>query len=302
MPLATGSAVNGVTGSLALQGKDGVGILRYIPAATISTTITRGDSVIPLVNNVAYAVNKIKGSAMADISVDTYLYASLLNADFFNAAVGAVAGDVGTAGYNVVTIRSNNQGGEGPQTFARAKFAGMSGSVRFSNNGGAQAFRLGFRMTSVDPLSVGVVALGAPAAGALSLGGELGFAQASFAGATDVVAVSFNLDTGITVIPGNVAGTNSNFPSLPKGVMQTVQVGTVTITQIANPATLLGLSGANGTFVMSLGAVGAGVSMTFQVMPMSYSKPVETGIGYVSTTYALLSVDGVTAPFVVADL
>ena len=84
--------------------------------------------------------------------------------------------------------------------------------------------------------------------------------------------------------------------------MQTTQQGTITITQIANPTTLLGLSGANGTFVMSLGAVAAGVSMTFQVMPMSYSKPVDVGLGFVSTTYALLSIDGVTAPFVVADL
>lgn len=301
MPLATGTAVVGTTGSLAIMDKDGVGTLRYIPVANVTPTISRGDSVIPLVSNDFYPSNVVKGSVMADVSIETYLFVGLINAAMLNAAVGNGAGDVGTAGYSQITVRSNSQGGEGAQNYGRSKCASLNGSVRFSNNGGAQAMRLGLRYTSVDPLGT-ATPLAAPAAGSLSNANILGFAQASFTGASDVVAVSFSLDTGLAVIPGVVAGTNAEYGTLPKGLLQTILSGTVTLTQIANPATRLGSSGSGGTFTLSLGTVGAGISMQFEVIPMSQSKSVEVGIGYIQNTYVLKSVNGTDCPFFCADL
>jgi len=302
MSLANGVAVNGVTGSLAIQGKDGSGTLRYIPVAQVTPTITRGDSVIPLVNNAAFACNLVKGSAAAEIQIDTYLFAGLMNADFFNAGFASGGGDTGASGYNVVTLRSNNESGEGAQTYAKSKFAGMSGSVRFSNDGSAQACRLGMRLMSVDPLSGSITALAAPSAGALSTTGILGFAQAAFSNASEVTAVEWNIDTGLQVVPGVVAGSNSEYPSLPKGVMLTELMGTVKITQIANPTTRLGSSGSGGTFTLSLGTTGAGIALSFAVIPMADSKPTTIGIGYIQSTYALKSVDGVTPSFSAVDL
>ena len=301
MSLTSGTSINGVTGSLSILDADGAGTLRYLPTLSVNPQISRGDSTIQLVNNAGYVVNKVKGSASASVSFNTFIFQGLTNASFFNNAVSSGSGDTGSSGYSQLTLRSNNQGGEGAENYYKAKCAGMSGSVRFSNNGAAQALQLSMQYLCADPLST-TTALAAPPAGALATSGILGFAQASFSGASDVVAVSWNLTTGAQFIPGVVASSNPEFTSLPKGVQQTILDGTVTITQIKNPATRLGALGNDGTFVLNLGTTGNGIALTFNVMPMMTSKPTTTGIGYISSTYGLKSVDGITAPFYATNL
>ena len=302
MPLATGTSINGATGSLALLDKDGAGVLKYLPVIQANASVTRNDSTPALVNNVPFPVNTIRGTALGSIGIDSYIHAGLHNAAFFNDLVASGAGDTGASGYSTITMRSNNQGGESAQVYGKCKAETLSGSVRFDRNGGASAMRIGVSYLSADPLSATVSAAAAPSAGALSTSSILSFVSDSFTGASNVVAVSFNIGTGLVVVPGNTTGSNAEYPILCAGLMQMTQGGTITITQIANPTTRLGSAGAAGTFTISAGVAGAGILMTFSVIPVSISKPVSVGIGMIESTYMLRSVDGVIAPFTVTDL
>lgn len=301
MPLAAGVASSGKTGALALQSLATGGVLRYVPVAGFSPSVSRGDALVPLINNANFSTNKTLGISIGNFVFSLPLIPAITPADFFARAIGSTAGDTDAANYHTLTMYPDNNG-DAPDVFALSKFDTFSGQVAFSANGAAQAVAMTLSGRSIDPYSGSVTALAAPSAGALSTGGVQGFAQTVITGATQVVGVSWQVGTGLVTTAGAVAGTNSNFPYLAKGLLQTGIGGIVTVTQYRNAATVLGLTGANGSLDLAFGATGNGLGMTFELMPLSIARPSTQSVNMMTSTYALVSVDGTTSPIAFRNL
>ena len=301
MPLAPGTATSGKTGTLALQSLAAGGTLRYVSVAGFSPTISRGDALIPLINNAAFAANKVQGLSMANWDFPLPLIPAVTPADFFARAIGSVSGDTDASNYHLLTMYPDNAG-SAPDVYAASKYASMSGQVAFSANGAAQAVALSMRGMSIDPQSGTVAALAAPPAGAISTGGATGFAQTAITGATQVVGASWDISTGLTPTPGVQAGTNPNFPYIAKGLLQTNLSGIVSLTQYKNAGTVLGANGQDGTLTLAFGTTGNGVAFSFRLMPLAVAVPSTQNINFITSRYALKSVDGVTSPIQFSDL
>ena len=301
MPLAAGTATSGKTGALALQSLAPGGVLRYSSVAGFSPRILRGDALIPLINNAAFAANKTKGLTMADFTYNLPLIPGMTPADFFARAVGSVSGDTDESNYHLLTMYPDNAG-SAPDVYARSKFGTFAGQVAFSANGAAQAVALTMGGMSVDPQSGAVAALAPPPVGAISNGGVSGFAQTAITGASQVVGVSWNVSTGLVVTPGVVAGSNPAYPYLMKGLLQNDITGIVSVTQYKNAATVLGAEGSDGTLDLAFGTIGNGLGMTFALMPMAVALPSTQNINYITSRYNLKSVNGITSPLLFRDL
>lgn len=298
MTLPAGTATNGFTGALALKSKDAGGTLIYMPAYLLDPTVYDGRETVQLINNEAYPVNEVQGTAYGIINVTCPLIAGLHNADFFARAVLSGVGDTGASGYWISTIYADNQGGDGPKTYDNCKFASLRLRAMFSTQARQQIAFLDFQFISCDPESATATPLAAPAAGPLSQGKILGFGQSAFTGLSQVVSTAIEINTGLQFIDGNVAGSNPAYPSLAAGLKQNTIDGTVSYRQVRNPA--LTING-DGSATAAFGAVGAGVSFAQQLMRKSTNKRQAGGINYLGTPYALKSNDG-TPPLVVSNL
>ena len=297
MSLSPGTATNGFTGAIAIQSTDTGGSLRYIPCYNIDPQVYDGQEPVMLINNTAFPVNVVRGTSYAVITLTCPLIALLHNADFFARAVLSGVGDTGASGYHTMTVWADNLGGDTPKVYGRCKFASMRLRSTFSQQAGQQITFLDFTIWSADPESTTVTAAAAPPAGALSVGGILGFGQSVFTGASSVVGTELTINTGIQFIPGVTQGNNANYPVLPNGIMLNTIGGTVRLTQIRNPATAL----VNGPLITAFGTTGAGVSFAQQLRRMMNSKRQAGGINYVTNSYFLNSLSG-ASPLVVSDL
>lgn len=299
---AAGVVTGGVGGAFALKSTNSGGTIRYIPFATFNASILRGDDTVPLVNNVGYAANEVDGVTTCDWSLQTPLIPTVLVADFWARAFGSTYGDTDASNYHTLTHWPDGAG-SAARVYALAKFATCSGAVRFSRSGTQSSATLTFGGPCADPLSGSVAALTAPASGALSAGKIIGYAKTAFTGATQVVGMGFQLATGADYTAGTNAGTNADYPVLPKGIlMPSGLVGTVTLTQYQNATTVLGVDGTAGAFTVAFGSTGAGISMAFRLKPRLLGMPSNLGPNYQTNSYYLQSVDGTTSPFVVTDL
>lgn len=302
MTLAAGILTSGKTGALATKSLAASGVQRNISISRINPIITRGDSLVPLINNVGYATNKVVGLTTCRLDVAMPLNPLVTPADFFTRAFLSVQLDTSAINYHTWTHFPDLQG-NAPLVYALCKYYGFTLSVSFSPNGAAQSAVIGMSASSADPESGSVAALTTPSAGALSTGGIVGFAQSGAStGASNVVQFDCSVDTDLQMVPGVVAGTNAKYPYLIPGTFQNDLTGQVNITQFRNSTTVLGADGSDGTYVLSLGTAGAGLSFTFKLMPLAIGKPSNLGGLYMRSTYALKSIDGTTPPLVVADL
>lgn len=300
MPLAAGTGTSGKTGALALKSLAVGGTLIYLPVAGFNPSISRGDDVVALINNSSYACNYVKGIALGSFDIATPLIPAVLNADFHARAFGSVDGDTDAANYFILTNYPDRAGSAGV-VYGNVKFGRLQGSVQYSTSGAASA--VGVRLSGLiqDPEST-ATALAAPSSGALACSGIKGFAQTAITGATQVVAVSWDISTGLTATPGKATGANPLYPALVKGLLALALDGTVSLTQYRNAATILCGDGNPGTLTLAFGGVGDGISYTFQLIPMTVGKPSSMGVNYMTSTYRLKSTDGSSSPFQVADL
>lgn len=301
MTLAAGILTSGKTGALATKSLAASGTQRNISISRLNPIITRGDSLVPLINNVGYATNKVVGITTCRLDVSMPLTPLVTPADFFTRAFLSGQLDTSAINYHTWTHFPDLQGNT-PLVYALCKYFGFTLSVAFSTNGAAQSAVIGMSANSADPESGSVAALTTPSAGALSTGGIVGFAQASYTGASNIVQFDSSISTDLQMVPGAVAGTNAKYPYIIPGTYQNDLTGTVNITQFRNATTVLGADGTDGTFVISLGVAAAGLSFTYKLMPLAIGKPSDLGGLYMRSTYALKSIDGTTPPLVVADL
>lgn len=292
----TNIPANGYTGALAMQSTDTGGVVRYLPAFLIDPTTYDGQEPVMLINNTAYPVNVLQGTAFAIINVRIPLLVGVHNADFFARTILSGIGDTGASGYHTVTVWSDNVGGDTAKTYARCKVASLALTCQYSQQAAQSIAFLDMQIISCDPESAAIPALAAAPSGPLSRGQILTWSQSAFTGASDMVMYALNVSTGYQFIPGNAVGTGP-YPVVPKGIMLNTVAGTVTLRQIRNPATTL----VNGTHTAQWALGGVGISFAAQLRRMMNNKRQPGGINFLQSQYFLDSNDG-TSPLAIANL
>lgn len=292
---SAGTSYSGKSGILALESTDSGGTVAYHPAISINPSKPTGVNVPLLINNTSSPTSYYQGIVAAGLSVNALMYLGLQNAAFFARAILGQP-DTSAAGYWDATIYPNSLG-SAAENYFKSKFTGLS----ISGSEG-QPLQLSYALESCDPESTGT-ALAAPAAGPLNSGQIATFEDLTFTGASNVKAFAMTLQPATAPSGGVAAGTNSKYPKVPAGLLQQNFIGTLSLTQVANPATKLCGGSIEDTLTVDFGtSANNGVAMVMHCIETINRDPLTINERTETHSYRMFSSTSPGMPISIADL